>query len=259
MKKIVILEIPHAQESNQLIQHVHFDAYCYLNGAIFINPKFSYLSRTRVQGRGIIFEFYLKILTLKISRKILIKLHIAKYHRFYAPDMKDQFNISNITYVKGWYFRNKQCFNEIKPYYIEKFNNRLKKEDFFENKRIFLVAIHIRRGDYRNFLGGKYFLNDNQYITALKNIIQELNEEYKIIVFGNDPDLDKKYYLDLGLDLFISEGSIYQDYYRMSNCDVVIGPSSTFSIWAQFISNGKLKKIVIDKDNYNKVRLLDAL
>jgi hypothetical protein len=259
LKKIVILEIPHGQESNQLIQHIHFDAYCYLNNAVFINSKFQYLSKSIFGNRNFVLKIFVNFISLKYVRKTLIKIKIAKYHRFYSPVFQEEFDISFVTYVKDWYFRNNYCYNQIKPFYIDTFNSKLIKEDFFENNINLLIGVHIRRGDYINFLGGKYYLNDDQYIIALKNIIQDLNEAYKIIIFGNDPDLDKDLYLSLGPDLIISDGSIYEDYYRMSKCHFIIGPSSTFSIWAKFISNSKLKKIVIDKDNYCNVRLSDAI
>jgi hypothetical protein len=256
MKKIVVLEVPHAQESNQLIQHVNFDSFCAENNALFFNPKFLYLSKSIQNSTSN--KFFGLILTNKIVRKVLIKLKVAKYHKFYSPIMKNSFEIGFITYVKGWYFRNRETFDRDKSYYALEFNKKLQKEDYYENSAVLKVALHIRRGDYEFFQEGRYFLNDNQYITALNNVLSDINEPFEIIVFGNDPKLNRDIYSSIGYHISFSDGSIYQDYYRMSKCKILIGPSSTFSIWAQLISNDNMKKIVIDKYNYDQVRLSNA-
>lgn len=257
--KLIILVKPHAQLSNQLIQNMHFDAYCFENSAIFLNHKFYNLSKTVDQYRYKPFLFILgRILVLDLVRKILLKLSLASYKKFYAPNFQDSFDISKITYVKGWYFRNSVTLNNNKYFYINRFNSFLIKEELFEKKSKILLGVHIRRGDYIHFLGGNYFLTDDEYIEALLNVTRDIHDKFKVIIFGNDPDLNMKKYKDLGLDLTISGGSIYQDYYRLSKCDYVIGPTSTFTMWSQFISNGQMKKIVLDKFNYQKVSLYDA-
>jgi hypothetical protein len=257
MKRIVVLEIPHGQESNQLIQHLHFDSYCHNNDAIFLNLKF--LSLSRSVKLSVFTRILTLILTNNFVRKTLIKLKIAEYHRFYAPEFRSAFFISKLTYVKGWYFRNLATFDIDKAWYISEFNRKFQAEEYYENHSPLKVALHIRRGDYEFFLDGRYFLNDSEYITALKNVVSEIDEPFEIIIFGNDPKLNRDIYLSLGYSVHFSDGSIYQDYYRMSKCKILIGPSSTFSIWAQLISNGNMKKIVIDKYNYNQVRLSDAI
>ncbi len=257
MQRIVVLEIPHAQESNQLIQHIHFDSYCFEYGAIFLNYKF--LDYSQSVKSNLFTRTLTYILNNKIVRKTFIKLKLAQYHKFYAPDFQKSFYISRLTYVKGWYFRNRDSFDKNKPFYIEEFNKKLQKEVRFETDPSLKIALHIRRGDYEFFQEGRYFLDDSQYIEALKNVLKDIKEPFKLFVFGNDPKLNRGLYTSLGYDIYFSDGTIYEDYYRMSKCQILVGPSSTFSIWAQFISNGSMKKIVIDKYNYNQVRLSDAL
>ncbi len=258
--KIVILEKPHAQESNQLIQNMHFDAFCFEKGAVFLNPKFYHLSITISRSKlNLFLKIFGRILVNNLVRKTLIKMKLASYKKFYAPNMQDNFDISFITYVKGWYFRNGVTLNNNRQFYINRFNSLLVTEDLYENKNEVLVGVHIRRGDYINFLDGKYFLSDEQYIEALINVTNDIEGDFKVIIFGNDPHLNTRKYLDLGLNLSFSNGTIYQDYYRLSKCDIVIGPTSTFTIWSQFISNGIMKKIVLDNENYNQVRLINAL
>jgi hypothetical protein len=256
MKRIVILEKRLDGESNELIQHIHFDSYCYEKGAMFLNEK--YLDYSQSVKSNLFIRTLTHVLSNKIVKKILIKLRIAKYHKFYAPNFQKSFHISKLTYVKGWYFRNSDTIDKNKQFYIEEFNKKLHKEVHFEKEHPLKIALHIRRDDYKFFLEGRYFLDDSQYIKALKNVLTDIKEPFKIFVFGNDPKLNRELYMSLGYDIYFSDGTIYQDYYRMSKCQLLIGPSSTFSIWAQYISNGVMKKIVIDKFNYDQVRINDA-
>jgi hypothetical protein len=257
IRKLVVLEVPHGQESNQLIQHVHFDSYCFENNAVFLNPKFLWFSKTIESSK--VSNIVALFLTKALIRKILIKFKIASYKNFYAPNNKNNFRISYITYVKGWYFRSPENYAKHWDFYYSKFVQTLQKEDCFEKSYPLKIALHIRRGDYEFFQEGRYFLDDSQYIKALKNVLTDIKEPFKIFVFGNDPKLNRELYMSLGYDIYFSDGTIYQDYYRMSKCQLLIGPSSTFSIWAQYISNGVMKKIVIDKFNYDQVRINDAL
>jgi hypothetical protein len=195
MKRIVVLEIPHAQESNQLIQHIHFDSYCFEQGAIFLNYKFLDYSQS------VELSFFTRTLTYilnnKIVRKTLIKLRLAQYHKFYAPDFQNRFYISKLTYVKGWYFRNRDTLDKNKPFYIEEFNKKLQKEVHFEKESPLKIALHIRSGDYEFFQQGRYFLDDSQYIEALKNVLKEIKDPFKLFVFGNDPKLNRELYTSL--------------------------------------------------------------
>jgi hypothetical protein len=173
--------------------------------------------------------------------------------------MMNDFEIAWITYVKGWYFRNGESLNLIKSHYINEFVTRLEKESQYEDKEELLIGVHIRRGDYINFQEGKYYLADEQYIAALKNVVEDIKGPFHVVLFGNDPKLDISKFQSLGFNLTLSNGNVYQDYYRVSKCDIVLGPSSTFTIWSQFISNGQMKKIILDRENYQNVRLKDAL
>ncbi len=237
---------------------MHFDSYCSNQNAIFLNYK--YLSYSQTIKVNFFFKCLTFVLKNTLLRKVLKHTGIATYNGFHElADFRNEFFISKLTYVEGWYFRNAAISNNDKAFYRSEFNKKLQSEEYYENHSPLKVALHIRRGDYEFFQDGRYFLNDSQYVTALRNVVSDINKPFEIIVFGIDPKLNRDIYVSLGYPIHFSDGSIYQDYYRMSKCKILIGPSSTFSIWAQLISNGFMKKIVIDKYNFNEVRISDAL
>lgn len=251
--KIVILIEPHGQTSNNLFQHIHFDAYCNINGAVFINPKFKF-KFLHYKKRFFLLLFFGCLLNLKLIRKILIKTKAARYYKFSAPT-KNNFQISYLTYVKGWKF--KIAIPELyHAHYKLKFFEILTQEELFENKNHIYIGLHVRRGDYKDFANGRYYMSDEQYITSLLILLNQINHECKIFVFTNDSELDHNKYLNLPFSVVISAGSVLQDYYRLSRCDYIVGPSSTFTMWASYISQGRVKKLlVIDKFNYQHISI----
>jgi len=77
----------------------------------------------------------------------------------------------------------------------------------------------------------------------MKNEIEsKLNKQCKIIFFSNEP-------LSFVEDenTYISKNDWYIDQFLMSKCDFLIGPPSTFTLWASYI--GKVKYYHIENNN----------
>jgi len=97
------------------------------------------------------------------------------------------------------------------------------------------LGVHIRRGDYSRFYGGKYFYDDDTFIRIIRQFVG-LQEGRKVRVFicGNDPNIQKDRYVSElpGISVFFPEGSPGEDLCLLSKCDSLIGPPSTFSLVA---------------------------
>ena len=92
-----------------------------------------------------------------------------------------------------------------------------------------LLGVHIRRGDYRYFQGGKYYFP----ISFYKSFIQKINSLSShsigfLIVSDERLSIDQ---FD-GLNVYLSNSSEIVDLIALSMCDGVIGPPSTFSYFA---------------------------
>ncbi len=109
-----------------------------------------------------------------------------------------------------------------------------------KNKGKFIVGVHIRRGDYRNWNKGKYFFDVYFY----KDVINKLKT--KLINENKDPFFvvvsDEKIIFDIGANFF-SEGSWKEDQITLQICDLIVGPPSTFTMWASYISKIPLIKL----------------
>jgi hypothetical protein len=94
------------------------------------------------------------------------------------------------------------------------------------------VGLHIRRGDYAEWNGGKYFYDDAFWL----NVIDQFNfDECAIWIFTNEKDSDFLSMLK-ARGCFISDGDANVDFVRLMCMDSIYGPPSTFSSLAVDIS-----------------------
>jgi hypothetical protein len=125
-----------------------------------------------------------------------------------------------------------------------------------ENKRVLRLGVHIRRGDYKTFNGGKFYYSDYQYVKVIKQFLSLLYGHHlqgtgglseapsvAIYICGNDPTLDKDYYRQqlstlngpLSIEtpsLSFPDGNPGEDLCLLSQCDYLIGSPSTFTLVA---------------------------
>jgi hypothetical protein len=122
----------------------------------------------------------------------------------------------------------------------------LKKILELKNRNIFVIGIHIRKGDYKYWNGGKYYFNEDIYLKYMQNIKNEIqniyNRECFFIIFSNENIV-----INENLNIIISRNKWYIDHFLMGKCDMLIGPPSTFTLWASYI--GKVKYYHIENDS----------
>lgn len=98
-----------------------------------------------------------------------------------------------------------------------------------------LIGIHIRHGDYKTFLGGKYYYTLEQYKKVMEQVEQLFGPQKVKFLLVSD-DLEVKNYFKGSRYSFSSE-IFLEDMYLLAECDYIIGPPSTFSGWAGYYGN----------------------
>lgn len=130
-----------------------------------------------------------------------------------------------------------------------------------------VIGVHIRRGDYKEWLGGKYFFELDAYHDILRDaarlIEQKAKTQVSFLIFSDDSSIDASSFPDVSaFRADFSHGRDY-DWYLMSLCDFIIAPRSTYSGWASFFGEVPLFRIdaatVLDDINQFRVcsRLID--
>lgn len=97
------------------------------------------------------------------------------------------------------------------------------------------LGLHIRRGDYKTWHGGRYYFSDDVYISYIKHFVNEHKDSRTVIyICGNDPSLNKEYYRRSlpDCEIFFPDGNPAEDLCLLSECDYIIGAPSTFSLVA---------------------------
>ncbi|MDR1544609.1 MAG: alpha-1,2-fucosyltransferase [Prevotellaceae bacterium] len=277
-KQLIIIK-PKGNHSNSLLQNVHFEAFCLDNKIEFRNPTFGDMAELYAAPCRYETNFWLKFLQINLlfglfrhSRVVkrifsvvwlLSKIGLLKFIRFdkkfneeyYRQILLKAFEKHDIVYAAGWWFElpkeakklraNFQKKYALKPQFyednpfVEKIN-RLKSENYT------LIGVHIRRGDYKKWKGGKYFFSNEIYQKQIDNIAEKLSakgENRQIFILFSNEELQ----FQKPNNWLISKEKWFIDHHIMSLCDILTGPPSTFTLWANYIGCGKLF-FIVDKN-----------
>ena len=101
-----------------------------------------------------------------------------------------------------------------------------------------LVGLHIRHGDYRTYRGGKYFYELETYADVMRKV-EALSPERRVafLVCSNaehDAQLFAPFRYTSG------SGHLIEDMYALAACDYIVGPPSTYTMWASFYGQAPL-------------------
>jgi hypothetical protein len=95
-----------------------------------------------------------------------------------------------------------------------------------------LVGVHIRRGDYRTFVNGRFFYTDDQYLGLVRHA-RELFPRRKVgFLVCSDEEPPMRVFSRLAA--VPGPGRFIEDLHALARCDYLLGPPSTFSLWASF-------------------------
>jgi hypothetical protein len=105
------------------------------------------------------------------------------------------------------------------------------------NEDTFLIGVHIRRGDYKEYLGGAYYFSYPEYRSLLERLYDLVGvSNVHFIIVSNEP---VPISVLEGLPATWLVGSEVEDLYSLARCNLIVGPPSTYSDWAMFYGNSK--------------------
>ncbi|WP_345952717.1 alpha-1,2-fucosyltransferase [Mucilaginibacter sp. PAMB04168] len=107
-----------------------------------------------------------------------------------------------------------------------------------------LVGIHVRRGDYATWHGGKFYFDLSFYYAQMVQIAAQISNCVFIICSNEKIAFDNTH----DLHLVYAKGSDIEDLCVLSSCDYIIGPPSTFSGWAAFLGRRPIFFMQNNKD-----------
>lgn len=152
-----------------------------------------------------------------------------------------------LTLASSWNYRDANALAKceeavrafFKPLHVERAEHILKD---LRGEGEILIGVHIRRTDYKTFLSGRYYFEDDVYRREMSNVQSLLAEKGNVrFVMFSDEKLEESHFS--GLPCSFMHGSAVEDQWMMSQCDYLMGPPSTFSAWASFVGKVPLARM----------------
>lgn len=147
----------------------------------------------------------------------------------------------------GWFtaFENFYAHQDtIRAYFrpVRKFEMQVEKYMSTHKKPAkILIGVHIRKGDYKEFMDGQFYYENDIYCQKMKDLIALFPEkEVQFMIASNEPIESSDFE---GIDFFKAPNHFLLDLYSLAQCDYLIGPPSTYTMWASFYGRKPLQKI----------------
>lgn len=182
-------------------------------------------------------------------RLLFSKLHITNckiYNfddKYYNPN---HIQIKGDCYIKGW-FQDARYFDKIRGILLKEFRPKKRIKLPKKLRKVLLeketVALHVRRGDYKN---ANNVLESAYYTRAIQLIEQKVRNPVYLI-FSDDEQWVKKNMNISGEHYFVSGNCHLKDYeelWVMSRCRHNIIANSTFSWWGAWLNRNKHKIVI---------------
>lgn len=249
---MLIIFRPYGNHTNQIYQFIQSDIFAKIHNlqfdCYFVYNFFSVFPNLREKYKSFKTLFVFPVLSFIF--KILNRFHLI--NTFDVSDLKIcqkiadcHINDKNLIFDKWDFkgnevlFNNKDLFKEYRDYYKELFFIDISAiKDKYIDRKFKNIAVHIRRGDYADFRGGKFLFDNEFYCQKTKELLSLWNiEKANIIIFTNDSKIDKNFFYQSFENVCFSNEEWFIDQQLMSNCDFIIGPPSTFTMWASYIGN----------------------
>ena len=238
--RMIILAKPYGDHSNRLIQAIHYEAYCLDRGVSFFNITFDDMAQHYPSlkiGR--------RLKAIRLLSRCMLRLGLTSI----IEDVQQISDLDNaatsmVTLVGGWDFRVHDLTRKHQDHFARMYsideslvghNSLAKQIAEWKSDGQTVVGVHIRRGDYREFMDGRFYYLDFVYEAKIREIAMlcaARGSQARFVLFSNEPS---SVCISEGLDCAVSRNDWHIDHWLMSQCDFLVGPPSTFTMWASYI------------------------
>jgi len=280
---MVVVDYKAGQLANRLFQFSYFIAHALEHNYKLINPFFEEYRdlfkmtvksqfdtgniRLNFSGNSFINKKLAQIVSRlrKFSEKNNNSLFFFEFHnirqqydqQYKVFDMSDASFVKRakqkILFAKGWHYRDSVALTKhadtIRKIFmpVDVFMDQVKEVSAEVKNYDVRIGVHLRKGDYENFFEGRWFYDENVYkqkMQVLKNAFDAQEKTCVFILYSNEP-LHTANFTEF--NVLTGGRPAVVDLYSMTTCDYLLGPPSTFTMWASFY--GKVPLLILkDKD-----------
>lgn len=142
--------------------------------------------------------------------------------------------------VHGWQYRDKRHFAQhgdlLQQFFRPIRPHREAVEQVLTTNRAqadVLIGIHMRRGDYAGWQNGAYYFSNAAYahVMAQMQALFPAASRVRFLLLSNEPIVAADF---AEFDTGRSTNHPLEDLYALAGCDYILGPLSSYSMWASF-------------------------
>lgn len=240
--------IANSMDNNYKVFNPGFDDYAEYFESTANNYYFGYNIGIKITPFKVIDRIILRYSSnLQSIFSTIINLDISNSDTNYelSNDTFKNIAINNIVFAKGWLFKDHANLRKYRNELIKIFKPKCIYNEVAENtimklkeKFDYVIGVHIRRGDYKTWNDGKYYFSDEIYLRKMMQLQNEMELKNKSCCFFicSNETVNEAFYRK-NINASIEQRHSIVDLYSLSNCDYIIGPPSTFNLWAAFYGN----------------------
>jgi hypothetical protein len=266
--RILVLLKKYGQMGNRLFSFAHVAAFAQRHGCTVLNPAFNdyagffdgsskdvlvrYPSKTmlvnsaflrRVTRRALLHGLD-AALACNLGRRLVTRIDVPRdqYWSLRGSRFTAAAGDARILVLNGFLLRDnesvRECWPELRRYFQPVPRLQVEVNATAARARSLgapLVGIHVRRGDYERWRQGKYFFPLARYEQWIEDLSNLLGRHAAFLICSDEP---------LGISVnqpaTFGTGHPVVDMYSLAECDLIVGPPSTFSAWASFIGKKPL-------------------
>ena len=211
--------------------------------SLFWDPSLIYFDSLR-HSSYIKFPFYLECIQNTSIGRVYYNILVKLLHNGPVQAMFSSTFFKRMGFISGdealfshEYFPME--WNNIRHLFIPNLEVTNRIDELFEklhrgtNSKI--VGVHMRRGDFRTYCGGRFFYSDAEIDDFMSQLCELFGNDTRFFISSNEAISDvfyKKYHV-----IECSNSKPVEDLYSLSKCDYILGPYSSFSSWASFYNN----------------------
>ena len=104
-----------------------------------------------------------------------------------------------------------------------------------------VIGVHIRRGDYKEHREGRFYYEPCQYADLMRTTVALLPGQKVHFLICSNETVDVEAFQEF--DFSLGNNHIAEDLYSFAKCDYILGPPSTYTMWASFMGQVPLYQI----------------
>ena len=234
-----------SQMCNNLLQYAHVYAWGRAHGRKVLSMRFSYKYPFFHIRKTSLTSFPLYVLAKVLAAVRLLPTASFKHDDCDYAALEQKMLRHRHIVVSGWFVRYYDLFLQyrqeicelftIDPQLTEPVSQKMQVIEQSAQKPVVRLGVHIRRGDYAQWQGGRYCYDDATYVRHINRFATfHEGSEVHVYLSTNDPTVSAAEFQRQcpAVKVHCLSGSAPEDLFMLSVCDFLIGAPSTFSLVA---------------------------